>query len=310
MSTITLTTATASLTLVGGRATTTVSVTNSGTQPERVTLGVFPSATGASTPSSTPTPPPSTPPATGAAPAAGAPPAPPPAPAEWVVVDRPTRDLAAGQTEQFVVTCTAPPTLPAGSHRVRLIAYSATQAPEENAAQARELEIVAPAPPVSPVKAGMPWWIWAIAAALVVAVVAVGFAVLRNRGETPPPPPPSSTVSASTTPLPSGRCVEGYVERRARPADVVCVLPASALQAEFDNRPEVQKARKNDPPGGPYGPETCRVGWVWRDAFPGDTICVTGDIRSRTAKENEEAPLHRRPIFPTAVITGLPPLTT
>lgn len=287
MSTITLTSAASSLTLVGGRATATVSVTNSGTQPERVTVGVFPPA--------------------------GAPPT-SPAPAEWVAVDRPTRDLAPGQTEQLTVTCTAPPTLPPGQHRVRLIAYSATQAPEENAAQARELEILAPAPQTAPAaKAGIPWWVWAVAAGLVVLVVGVGFLVLRDRGEPPTAQPtasPTTTTAApspSTTPLPSGRCIEGYVERRARPTDVVCVVPASALQAEFDNRPDVQKARKNDPPGGPFGPETCRVGWVWRDAFAGDTICVTGDVRARTAQENAEASQHRRPLLPTGIVQTLLP---
>ncbi|MFF4646535.1 hypothetical protein [Streptomyces sp. NPDC001389] len=30
-----------------------------------------------------------------------------------------------------------------------------------------------------------------------------------------------------------------------------------------------------DPNGGAYGPDTCQQGYVWRDSFDGDTVCVT-----------------------------------
>ena len=36
----------------------------------------------------------------------------------------------------------------------------------------------------------------------------------------------------------------------------------------------------------PYGPDTCKNGFVWRDAIPGDHVCVTGDSRSTAANEN------------------------
>ena len=28
------------------------------------------------------------------------------------------------------------------------------------------------------------------------------------------------------------------------------------------------------PGGGPYGPDTCIAGYVWREAFSGDDVCV------------------------------------
>ena len=39
----------------------------------------------------------------------------------------------------------------------------------------------------------------------------------------------------------------------------------------------------------PYGPETCKDGYVWRDAAPGDTICVPPASRDRAAADNAAA---------------------
>lgn len=35
-----------------------------------------------------------------------------------------------------------------------------------------------------------------------------------------------------------------------------------------------------------YGADTCKNGYVWRDAIPGDHVCVTGDSRATAAREN------------------------
>ncbi|MEV4575485.1 hypothetical protein AB0K16_19775 [Nonomuraea jabiensis] len=34
------------------------------------------------------------------------------------------------------------------------------------------------------------------------------------------------------------------------------------------------------------GPDTCLVGYVWREARPTDRVCVTPKVRDRTALEN------------------------
>jgi hypothetical protein len=39
----------------------------------------------------------------------------------------------------------------------------------------------------------------------------------------------------------------------------------------------------------------CKQGFVWREARPGDVVCVTPEVRERTAKENEDAPNHVDP---------------
>ncbi|MCX5148415.1 hypothetical protein OHB36_16790 [Streptomyces sp. NBC_00320] len=40
------------------------------------------------------------------------------------------------------------------------------------------------------------------------------------------------------------------------------------------------------PGGGAYGPNTCKPGYVWRDAWDGDTLCVTPAQRQATHDEN------------------------
>lgn len=39
----------------------------------------------------------------------------------------------------------------------------------------------------------------------------------------------------------------------------------------------------------PYGPDTCAQGYVWRDAFAGDHICVTPASRNQAASDNAAA---------------------
>ncbi|WP_338254062.1 hypothetical protein [Dictyobacter halimunensis] len=40
---------------------------------------------------------------------------------------------------------------------------------------------------------------------------------------------------------------------------------------------------------GPYGPDTCISGYVWREAFTGDHVCVTPDRRTQVAFDNSQA---------------------
>lgn len=43
------------------------------------------------------------------------------------------------------------------------------------------------------------------------------------------------------------------------------------------------------PPALPYGPGTCRSGFVWREAAPTDLVCVPPEARDRVAEENATA---------------------
>lgn len=61
--------------------------------------------------------------------------------------------------------------------------------------------------------------------------------------------------------------------------------PSSRSAAAADN---AAAASRVQPGGGPFGPDTCKEGYVWREARPGDHVCVTGATRTRTTEENQE----------------------
>jgi|SRR5688572_1777809 len=53
--------------------------------------------------------------------------------------------------------------------------------------------------------------------------------------------------------------------------------------------------RPPNEPDLPYGPDTCISGYVWREAIPGDNVCVTPATRSQTAYDNSQAAARRDP---------------
>ena len=248
MSSITLTLTAAQVSATrGGPTTVTASVTNSATVPARVVLGAYPPPPGSATPP------------TGAAP--------------WTSIERPLRELAPGATEQYTVTITPTADAPAGDHLVRLIAYDADRAPEEYSDQAQQLRVtVAEAAVVKP--AGTPWWIYAVAGALVLVVGVVAFLLLSPDAPEPlPTPSPTPSVNACPTP---------FVPRLARPDDLICVMPASAQEAQWDNREDVQRNRVEP------GTAQCRSPYVSRAALPDDFICTWEETANRTHIENQQ----------------------
>jgi hypothetical protein len=67
------------------------------------------------------------------------------------------------------------------------------------------------------------------------------------------------------------------------------VLPASRSRAAQENHVAFSRID----PAGAYGPFSCIAGYVWREAFPGDAVCVIPSRRAAVARENAEAALHR-----------------
>ncbi|WP_432153866.1 RICIN domain-containing protein [Streptomyces tricolor] len=57
------------------------------------------------------------------------------------------------------------------------------------------------------------------------------------------------------------------------------VVPADAAPVPGSAPVSVTKA-------GPYGPSTCKRGYVWRESHPGDHVCVTPQVRSQTWAQN------------------------
>jgi hypothetical protein len=63
-------------------------------------------------------------------------------------------------------------------------------------------------------------------------------------------------------------------------------------------------------PAEPTSPDTasakrCQEGYVWREATPGDHVCVTPETRDLTAAENATAAERRRPDSGDACLEGL-----
>jgi hypothetical protein len=275
MTNLKVTLSSAEVALAADAGSVTVSVTNTGVSSDRVVLGVYPpldAPTGDSVPADAT--------ATPADVAQSA--------AAWTTIERPLREIAAGATEQFVATFDAKDAGP-GLYKARFIAYSATRAPEEFSDQAGIVTITKQAAPAEPAAKGRPWWILVAVGVLVLLIAGAVFALLQRNDEpvSKPPPAPTSTTALPTSP--ASPCKPGLVPRLARPTDLVCVTRASAAQVIYDNNPDVQAARLPNPRGGPYGPNTCLQGYVWREAFEGDVVCVDGATRSRSRQENADA---------------------
>lgn len=59
------------------------------------------------------------------------------------------------------------------------------------------------------------------------------------------------------------------------------LVSSTTLSLVFGNSAQAQ--------GLPYGPDTCRQGYVWREAVPNDHVCVTPQTRSQAAIDNSQA---------------------
>jgi hypothetical protein len=75
----------------------------------------------------------------------------------------------------------------------------------------------------------------------------------------------------------AGRLSDGSWEKVAKTI-VNSIAVALAGQVQYDNS---QADTRRNPDGGPSGPDTCLEGFVWREAFPGDHVCVTWETRQQ-----------------------------
>ena len=60
-------------------------------------------------------------------------------------------------------------------------------------------------------------------------------------------------------------------------------------------QPQTQPGKPPQPNPLPYGPDTCKQGFVWREAVPSDHVCVTPVVRAQTAQDNTLAVSRRNP---------------
>src|SRR6266545_1762647 len=118
-----------------------------------------------------------------------------------------------------------------------------------------------------------PW----MALAALVALIAAGWIGWRLMRQPAPAAPQKVEEVASAGPPP----VASPVVPEPQPA------PAAS--------PEQQPTPDPQPQPPDYGPDTCKQGFVWREARPEDHVCVTPDIREQTAQDNAQADARRDP---------------
>lgn len=95
-------------------------------------------------------------------------------------------------------------------------------------------------------------------------------------------------------------CTAGYVWREAFAGDRVCVTPDIRSMVASENALAMSRRAGMSDSGGPYmgsgDPSlTCRTGYVWREAGPGDYVCVTPESRDRARSDNAKAALRVNP---------------
>jgi hypothetical protein len=132
-----------------------------------------------------------------------------------------------------------------------------------------------------------------LAGVLVVAGVAAALS-FAGAGSSPPEPTPAATTTMATT----------------RPPDTT-IAATSTTAATEPQTPATRPPQQPPPPERhattvptvattttsttattttlPYGPDTCKSGFVWREASPTDHVCVTPDVRQQVMADNAQA---------------------
>src|SRR4030095_4720401 len=100
-------------------------------------------------------------------------------------------------------------------------------------------------------------------------------------------------------------CIPGFVWRMANRNDHVCVDPKTRTQAQQQNgaagdnrtgppsRARLAACGDNEDCLREAFKIPCNSGYVWREAFPGDYVCVIPEIREQARRNNAEAPTRR-----------------
>jgi len=116
----------------------------------------------------------------------------------WFTIDDPQRSIRPGASVPYPVRIAVPAQVSPGSYEFEARVCPPDAAPEENFVLSRRVLIEVPAPPAPP-KRKWPWWLLAIAAAVLAAVIGV-VTWLVWPADTPPPtiePTPTPAVSAA-----------------------------------------------------------------------------------------------------------------
>jgi hypothetical protein len=124
-----------------------------------------------------------------------------PAAADWLKIDGPEeRDFPEGATHSFIVVANVPATAEPGRYRFRLDAFSVDN-PDDLYVEGPTVEFEVTAREPVAHNGGVPWWTWAVAALVLVAVLGGVAIALFGRGGVPAPPLVGMTVEEARNEL-------------------------------------------------------------------------------------------------------------
>jgi PASTA domain len=207
--------------------------------------------------------------------------------ASWLTIGGDAeRDFSPGQAHQVEVTAKVPAGTAAGKFRVRLDALSVAN-PDDDFTEGPSVSLTITPPPPPP-NGGIPWWVWLIIGVVVLAVIGVAaWLLMRNKSG------PSGEV------IPEGLVGKPFADAKKELEALGLVVTAEKNNV-FNDCPD--KVLKTTPAAGApaasgaavtvtitalaYGPATCKQGFVWREAFQGDAVCVTPETRAQAQADN------------------------
>lgn len=178
----------------------------------------------------------------------------------WVKIDGPQeRHFDKDREETFAVKIAVPAKSKPGAYNFRLNVVSVARPDEGDASPTVAFEVAAAAVATGDGRKWMPI-ILVIVLVLAVGGVATWLIVRKPRGTL------TQTVPAQTEP-----------------------------GTQSSGQPARSRLKLPQPNPLPFGPDTCKPGFVWRDAVPNEHVCVPPAVRAQTAQDNALAGSRRNP---------------
>jgi hypothetical protein len=196
------------------------------------------------------------------------------------------RDFAPGFTHQVELNVQVPTGTPPGRFRVRLDALSVAN-PDDDFTEGPVVSVNVAAPD-APRPQKFPWWVWLVVGLAVLLVAGVVAALVMKGGDTARVP--DGLVGQPFDEAKKRVEEAGYVPER-KPGAITEGCPGRVIAtAPEPGAPAASGAAVALTVGElPYGPDTCKPGFVWREAFRNDHVCVPPESRSRAAQDNQLA---------------------
>jgi hypothetical protein len=222
--------------------------------------------------------------------------------AGWLKIEgEAERDFPPGGAQQVEVNAKVPAGTAASKFRVRLDALSVAN-PDDDFTEGPAVSVTVTGASEEKKSGGIPWWVWVIIGVVVLAIIGVVlWLVLRPNGDpvVPETPPAASAPVVSERVIPEALTGKPFAEAK-RALEALGLVVAQENVNVFDDCPG--KVTKTAPPAGAsvtsgasvtvsvtalaYGRDTCKQGFVWREAVAGDHVCVTPETHAQAIVDN------------------------